>query len=120
MRDNFRKAKRILGTNRSIRNVVAVNGCCYGVDNQPDKGDYLKYCGQRFWEFISGDADLYLRIIEPLGYKARENNELFDQEYAKVINRFTLTFTQQFCREDGSIDWDRLVVFNSGIKRRGL
>ncbi len=19
----------------------------------PDKGDYFKYCGQRFWEFIS-------------------------------------------------------------------
>jgi len=33
-------------------NIVAVNGCCYGRDNRPDKGDYLKYCGQRFWEFI--------------------------------------------------------------------
>ena len=54
LRDNFRKAKRILGTNVSLTNVVAVNGCCYGRDRKPDKGDYLKLCGQKFWAFISG------------------------------------------------------------------
>ncbi|MHB8174419.1 MAG: PmeII family type II restriction endonuclease, partial [Nitrospirota bacterium] len=21
-----------------------MNGCCYGRDNKPDKGDYFKYC----------------------------------------------------------------------------
>jgi hypothetical protein len=93
-----------------------VNGCCYGKDEQVDKGDYLKYCGQRFWEFISGDDQLYLQIIEPLGYRAKQNNELFDEEYAKVKNRFTLQFAQIFCREDGSIDWDKLVIFNSKSK----
>ncbi len=75
MIDNFNKAKRILRTNTSSVNVVAVNGCCYGVDNQPDKGTYLKLCGQAFWEFISGIETLYIDIIEPLGYKAKENNE---------------------------------------------
>jgi hypothetical protein len=30
MRQNFLQAKRILGTNRSAKNIVAVNGCCYG------------------------------------------------------------------------------------------
>lgn len=116
MRDNFRKAKKILGTNLSSINVVAVNGCCYGKEEQTDKGDYLKYCGQKFWEFISGDVELYLRIIEPLGYRAKENNELFAEEYAKVNNRFTLQFAQEFCREDGSIDWNKLMVFNSKSK----
>ena len=48
MRDNFRTAKRILGTNSSKMNIVAVNGCCYGRENAPDKGDYLKYCAERF------------------------------------------------------------------------
>ena len=32
----------------------------YGRVNKPDRGDYFKYCGQRFWEFISGDTNLYL------------------------------------------------------------
>ncbi len=59
LRDNFRQAKRILGTNRLSTNVVAVNGCCYGKDGTPDKGDYLKLCGQQFWKFISGDDNLY-------------------------------------------------------------
>ncbi len=67
MKDNFRRAKRVLGTNRSKMAVVAVNGCCYGRDDNPDKGEYLKYCGQRFWEFISGDSGLYVKLIEPLG-----------------------------------------------------
>ena len=68
MLDNFGKAKRILRTNTSLINVIAVNGCCYGKNKVQDKGDYLKLCGQRFWEFISGDEDLYTDIIEPLGH----------------------------------------------------
>ena len=62
LRDNFRKAKRILSTNTSSTNVVAVNGCCYGKDRTSDKGDYLKLCGQKFWAFISGNDNLYTDI----------------------------------------------------------
>lgn len=113
MKDDFKKSKRILGTNTSGVKVVAVNGCCYGKDNKPDKGDYLKYCGQQFWEFISGDENLYTEIIEPLGHKAKERNEKFTEEYAKVINKFTLEFAQEYCAGDGSILWDKLVRFNS-------
>ena len=97
LRDNFRKAKRILRTNTPSANVVAVNGCCYGKDGTPDKGDYLKLCGQKFWEFISGDNNLYTHIIEPLGHQAKERNEEFVQEYAKVINKFTAEFIGKFC-----------------------
>lgn len=100
MKDNFRKAKRILGTNLSSVNVVAVNGCCYGKDRVPNKGDYLKLCGQRFWSFISGNDDLYTDIIEPLGHRAKEKNELFMQEYAKVINKFNVTIQAKDCAEN--------------------
>lgn len=116
MKDDFRKAKRILGTNTKGIKVVAVNGCCYGKDDNPDKSDYLKLCGQRFWEFISGDANLYTEIIEPLGHKAKEKNDEFIVEYAKVINKFTLEFSKEYCAHDGSILWTKLVRFNSGKK----
>lgn len=116
MRDDFKKAKRILGTNVSKMKVVAINGCCYGKDDRPDKGDYLKYCGQRFWEFISGDEGLYIEIIEPLGRRAKERNEKFTEEYAKVINKFTIEFAREYCGKDGSILWEKLVKFNSGKK----
>ncbi len=103
MKDDFKKAKRILGMNTSGIKVLAVNGCCYGKDNNPDKGDYLKYCGQQFWEFVSGDENLYTDIIEPLGLKAKEKNDKFLDEYSKVINKFTLEFAQEYCASDGSI-----------------
>lgn len=113
MKDNFKKVKKILGTNNSKINIVAINGCCYGRDNQSDKGEYLKYCGQKFWEFISGSKELYIQIIEPLGYKAKEKNEAFQKAYSKIINKFTLEFGEKFC-VDGVIDWSKLVKYNSG------
>ncbi|MBI3417020.1 MAG: cytosolic protein [Verrucomicrobia bacterium] len=115
MRQNFAQAKRILGTNTSSKNIVAVNGCCYGQLNTEDKGDYLKKCGQSFWSFVSGDNNLYTTIIEPLGHRAKERNEEFQIEYGKVINRFTAGFIKVFCQPDGTILWEKLVQFNSAI-----
>jgi len=115
MVDNFKKAKRILGTNTSgASSVVAVNGCCYGKDSSPDKGDYLKLCGQRFWAFISGDDLLYATLIDPLGHKAKEKNEQFEEEYAKVINKFSGEFIELFCDLTGAILWEKVLQFNSG------
>jgi len=116
MKENFIKAKRISGTNILKVKVVAICGCCYGRDNRPDKGVYLKLCGQNFWEFISGDEYLYLDIIEPLGYKAKEKNEEFHIEYNRVINKFTRDFSNIFCDSEGNILWEKLVGFNSGKK----
>jgi len=117
MKDNFKKAKKILRTSNSKIQVNAVNGCCYGRDNNPDKGEFYKYCGQRFWEFISGNENLYLDIIEPLGHKARQKNEVFQRSYSQIINKFTLEFSQEFC-SDGIIDWDALLKFNSDCDQK--
>lgn len=115
MRDDFRKAKKILSGRNLVKHVMAVNGCCYGRESQQNKGDYLKYCGQQFWEFISGDKNLYIEIIEPLGHKAKEKNEDFLKEYSRIINKFTLEFLEEFCLA-GKINWDKLVKFNSATK----
>ena len=110
---DFKTAKKTLRTSNSQLNIVAVNGCCYGRDNQPDKGDYFKYCGQKFWAFMSGDEDFCTKIIEPLGHQAKERNDDFMQSYAQMINKFTKEFADTFCKDDGSIDWNKLVRFNS-------
>lgn len=115
MNADFKTAKKILRTSNSKINVVSVNGCCYGRENNPDKGDYFKYCGQKFWEFISGDENLYIELIEPLGYKAKERNDDFMKSYSQMINKFTKEFTTDFCLENGEIDWDKLVKINSAI-----
>jgi hypothetical protein len=113
MRADFNTARKTLRTGNSQLNIVAVNGCCYGRDNKPDKGDYFKYCGQHFWEFISGDSELFTEIIEPLGYKAKEKNDEFIKSYSQMINIFTKEFTNTFCKDNGEIDWDKLVRINS-------
>jgi hypothetical protein len=114
---DFRSAQKTLRTSNSGIHIIAVNGCCYGRDRNPDKGDYFKYCGQGFWAFISGEKELYTNIIEPLGHKAQEKNEEFQQSYAQMLNRFTLEFGKEYCESCGAIDWPKLVRFNSAAGR---
>lgn len=113
MKSDFTSAKITLRTSNSKLNVVAVNGCCYGKTKVSDKGEYFKYCGQDFWEFISGEKKLYTDIIKPLGHKAKEKNQEFEESYAKVINKFTRQFSIDYCNTDGTINWKKLVQFNS-------
>lgn len=117
MRSDFNTAKRTLRTSNSNVIVTCVNGCCYGKENNPDKGDYFKYCGQDFWEFVSGNSRLYADIIEPIGHKAEEKNNEFLESYARMVNKFTKEFTIAFCDDSGYIRWDKLVEYNSGRDR---
>jgi hypothetical protein len=113
MLDNFSKAKRIM----NLSEVCCVNGCCYGRDAQENKGAYIKKCGQSFWEFISGRSDFYKEIVEPIGNKAKERNEEFMTEYAKVVNKFGKSFAINYLKTDGTIDWAKIVAFNSAKNR---
>lgn len=111
MVQNFDKARRIAGPRT---HVIAVNGCCYGKDAKPAKtGNYLKLCGQDFWNLISGEPLLYQEIIDPLGHEARQRNDEFEEAFGRLHTKFTAQFTQDFCRPDASIDWDKLVALNS-------
>lgn len=116
MKDNFLKAKRILRSNHPQMNVIAINGCCYGKDSRPDKGDYWKLCGQNFWSFISDNDRLYIDIIEPLGHRAKARNDAFSESYGQVINRFMREIMRDFCTDD-RIDWEKLVVFSSKAQK---
>ena len=114
LRSDFKTAMKTLRTSNSdVASIIAVNGCCYGIDNNPDKGDYFKYCGQKFWEFISGDKNLFIDIIEPLGVSAKQRNEEFQKTYSQLINKFIKEFSTDFCSKSGEIDWVKLVKYNS-------
>jgi len=112
MKDDFKKAKKIIG-----QDVICVNGCCYGRGKSENKGDYVKKCGQSFWEFISGKPEFYKEIVEPLGYKAKERNDKFNAEYSKVVNKFGESFSSCYLKQDKSINWEKIVEFNSAIKQ---
>jgi len=116
MIDNFKKAIKTLRTQNQGINIRCVNGCCYGKDNCPDKGEYLKYCGEVFWYFVSGEQDFYLKILKPLEKEAKEKNKMFVEEYAKIVNLLTKEFLNNFCKDDGTIDWEMVVKFNSAAR----
>lgn len=116
MVDQFNTAKRRLATSGSKLEVVCVNGCCYGKSNPASeykaKG-YYKMCGQRFWELISGEPELFVKIIEPLGHEAEKHNLDFKKSYSMLKNKLEKEFLLNYTKHDGSIDWDKLVRFNS-------
>lgn len=109
---NFANAIELL-EKKTGKKVVAVNGCCFGKDNKPQKKGYLKLCGQNFWEFISNNENLYIDIIEPIGHAAKQKSEEFVVAYSKVVNNLTYEFSKDFC-DDGLINWEKLLKFNSG------
>jgi hypothetical protein len=112
---DFNSAKKSLKTSGSGIVVECVNGCCYGQESNPIKTEgYYKYCGQAFWEFISGSKNLYTEIIEPLGANAKQRNEEFNEAYAAKKNLFVKSFVEKYCFSDGRIDWEKLLAFNSG------
>lgn len=100
-------------------NVVLVNGCIYGRDKKPLKEDsndpeknYFKYCGQEFWELISGDKDLYIKLIKPLDKEAKIKDEKFKELYALKINQMTKIILNEFSINN-QIDWEKIVKFVS-------
>ena len=112
---NFNSAKKTLSTSAGShgKNIICVEACCYGTDNNPNKGTHLRLCGQRFWNLISGNNELYRDIIEPLGHLAKERNEAIDLVCSEKLNIFTADFVIKFC-DNGKINWDRLIQYNSG------
>jgi hypothetical protein len=57
MKNNCKNAKKSsLKQNDTLDIFLAVNGCCYGIENQPNKEDYQKLCGQEFQQLISDSA----------------------------------------------------------------
>jgi hypothetical protein len=122
MIDQFDTARKRLLTSGGKGSIICVNGCCYGksreVSEYKSKGNYYKLCGKRFWELISGEPDLYIKIIEPLGHEAEQKNNDFNQSYGNLKNRLTLEFLTEFCQENGSIDWEKLLIFNSSFEAK--
>lgn len=114
MKHYFEKAKRTIRTSWGSQNLIAVNGCCYGKEWTSDRWDYFKLCGQKFWEFISKESELYVDIIKPLGDQSKIKNIEFNTAYSEIINKLTRDFAIDYCDENGVILWEKIVVMNSG------
>ncbi|GAB4437726.1 MAG: PmeII family type II restriction endonuclease [Anaerolineae bacterium] len=114
LQQDLQKAAATIKQARFGTNVQAVLGICYGKTKTSYLRGYLKVVGQNFWYLISENKDLYTDIIEPIGYRAKQHNDTFVNEKARVTNKFTKKFIDAFCDETGAIDWVKLVEWNSG------
>lgn len=116
MEELFKSAIKRFRTSGASVAVECVNGCCYG-QRSADKGTWKKLCGQDFWEFISGLENLYVDLIIPLGHNARVWNEGYRSRYEEVLKKLIDEFSANFCEDDGTIDWEKIVRFNSGSRK---
>ena len=70
---DFGNAEKRLRQSLHIKAVLKVLGICYGkTKTTTTKEGYIKVVGQNFWTLISDNQNLYIDIIEPVGYKARD------------------------------------------------
>ena len=61
-----------------------------------------------------GLPKFYMELIRFMDKLPEKYVEEFDASYQRAANRLVREFTQEFCFGDGSIDWEKLVEFNSG------
>lgn len=111
---NFMTATRVIRQSDKVVQLQCTLGICYGNFKTINNGKFLHIGGQSFWELISRDRQLYVDLIEPLGFKAEEHDQAFKKEKANIHNRLTREFTIAYCENDGKIRWPKLVRFVSG------
>ena len=92
-------------------------GYCYGKKKDSGRGKpkmYQELAGKRFWAELTGDEEFYIKIIGYMGTMPEKYVADYKESYNKAANRLVREFSNSFCKEDGSIDWEKLVEFNSG------
>ena len=112
---NFMAAQKL--ARQAKKRFVPIVGYSYGRKNTTGRGIpkfYTELAGQKFWAELTGDDDFYLKLIRYMKALPEKYIEDFDGAYQKAANKLVREFTVEFCRDDGSIDWEKLVRFNSG------
>ena len=112
---NFMAASKL--AQQAKKRFVPIVGYGYGKKKASNRGlpkFYMELAGKDFWTELTGDEGFYIKLIRFMDKLPEKYVEEFDASYQKASNRLVREFTQEFCFEDGSIDWEKLVKFNSG------
>lgn len=94
-------------------------GYCYGKKKQRDTNSsaFRELAGKMFWWEITGEEEFYLRILDLMRNKPQDHLMEYQEAFGAAVNRFTQEFVTEFCLEDGRIDWQKLLEFNSGATK---
>jgi hypothetical protein len=113
LRQNFKKAVKVLRQSKQVGQIQPTLGICYGKFKTSNNGEFLHIGGQSFWHLLSGDLGLYIDIVQPLGYESEKHDKAFEDQKDNLINRLTGEFISNYCQPDGAINWGKLVKFVS-------
>lgn len=112
---NFLAAHKL--AQQAKKQFVALIGYSYGKKKTSNRGlpkFYTELAGKEFWTELTGDEEFYIKLIRLMDRLPEKYIEEFDEAYQKAANRLVKEFTIEFCYDDGGIDWEKLVRFNSG------
>lgn len=112
---NFMAASKL--AQQAKKRFVALIGYSYGKKKASSRGlpkFYSELAGKEFWTELTGDEEFYIKLIRLMDRLPEKYVEDFDEAYQKAANRLVKEFTIEFCNDDGGIDWEKLVRFNSG------
>ncbi len=112
---NFMAASKL--AQQARKRFVPIVGYGYGKKKISSKGRpkfYEELAGKEFWAELTGDDEFYIKLIRLMDKLPEKYVEDFNTSYQKAANRLVREFTVEFCFENGSIDWEKLVEFNSG------
>lgn len=112
---NFMAARKL--AQQAKKRFVPIIGYGYGNKKTTNRGlakFYDELAGKDFWTELTGDEEFYIKLICFMLELPEKYVADFDESYQKAANRLVKEFTNEFCNEDGSIDWEKLVKFNSG------
>ena len=119
--ENFEEAQRTLRTSGGRIGFSAIVGYAYGTKTETGRGKakiYEEVAGEEFWEVLTGDKDFYTKIISYMDTLPEQYLEEYRATYNKAANRLIRDFSIEFCNSDGTINWEKLVDYNSGSPSR--
>ncbi|MGL4935861.1 MAG: PmeII family type II restriction endonuclease [Cetobacterium sp.] len=95
--------------------VTPIVGYSYGrkKTTKENKNVFEEVAGQLFWKELTGDENFYIKLIDYIGMVADEHKESFKSEWDKCLNKLFKKFMDVFGNEDGSLNWEEILKFNS-------
>lgn len=90
-----------------------VIGYGYGRKQQRVQAAYRELAGQALWQELSGDPECYLRIIRLLADAPPSIAADYELARTALIDELVAELEADFCKPDGTIDWEQIVMLNS-------
>ena len=93
-------------------------GYGYGRKAPPRKATVVdRVAGEKFWFLLTNEADFYLRIAKAIGKHSSGHGEEYRKTFDKKCNALVREFSSNFVDDEGSIEWDKVVAFNSAASK---